>query len=85
MRAGAKRLKDAMHEVAHQIRAQAEQADSGSGHMNVAHRTNIKVATNVGQPNSTTQASATQIAPITQGSEDAEIRSAETGRTHHTD
>jgi len=41
-------------------------APAEGSHINVARRTNIKVAKNVGHDGGTTHASATQIAPITQ-------------------
>jgi hypothetical protein len=51
-----------MEQVADAVR----EAPAEGGHINVARRTNIKVAKNVGQEGGTTHVSATQVAPITQ-------------------
>jgi hypothetical protein len=50
------------------IRAAA--GDDGGSHINVARRTNIKVAKNIGHDGGTAHASATQGAPIEQHGED---------------
>ncbi|MGI8688446.1 MAG: hypothetical protein ACR2M3_07685 [Thermomicrobiales bacterium] len=57
------------------IRAAMQHAEIGAnasgeqaGSVNVARRANIKIATNVGEPNATADASATQVAPIRQTS-----------------
>lgn len=57
------------------IRAAMQHAETGTDQsgepassVNVARRANIKIATNVGEPNATADASATQIAPIRQTS-----------------
>jgi hypothetical protein len=60
-------------QIQHAIRAsvrhasdRVDAAESSAGTVKVAHRSNIKIATNVGEPHATTEASATQVAPIRQ-------------------
>lgn len=62
LRRGMKRVRNAADRV---VRAAAEGGDDGS-RINVARRTNIKVAKNVGHDDGTAHASATQHAPIIQ-------------------
>ncbi|MGI8854677.1 MAG: hypothetical protein ACR2JW_02915 [Thermomicrobiales bacterium] len=65
LKRGMKEVRDAAKRT---IREAAAGGDGGS-HINVARRTNIKVAKNVGQDDGTAHASATQEAPIEQHGE----------------
>jgi predicted site-specific integrase-resolvase len=65
LKRGMKEVRDAAKRT---IRAAAASSDGGS-HINVARRTNIKVAKNVGHDGGTAHASATQVAPIEQHGE----------------
>jgi len=56
----------AIAEAVEKIADGARDNTSGGSQINVARRTNIKVAKNVGQSDSDANASATQTAPITQ-------------------
>ena len=65
LKRGMRDVADAMKRVAHE--AHEAEAQGGDGtHINVARRTNIQVAKNVGHDGGTTHASAAQDAPITQ-------------------
>ncbi len=57
---------DAVSTFVDQIADAVRDAPADGSHINVARRTNIKVAANVGQEGRTTRASATQVASITQ-------------------
>ncbi|GEM_PF-3808066 len=62
LKRGMKQVRDAVDRV---MREATEGSQDGS-HINVARRTNIKVAKNVGHNGGTVHASATQDAPIVQ-------------------
>jgi hypothetical protein len=66
LKRGMKEVRDAAKRT---IRAAAA-GDDGGSHINVARRTNIKVAKNIGHDGGTAHASATQGAPIEQHGED---------------
>ncbi|MDQ2787927.1 MAG: hypothetical protein M3Y58_23330 [Chloroflexota bacterium] len=66
LKRGMNRVHDAVNQVA---RAAAKDAD-GHSHVNVARRTNIKVAKNVGHDGGTAHACATQVAPTEQHGDD---------------
>jgi hypothetical protein len=62
-------FKRGMRDVANAVKQAAHEAKQGGGdgsHINVARRTNIKVARNIGHDGGTAHASATQEAPIVQ-------------------
>ncbi len=65
LKRGMKEVRDAAKRT---IREAAARGNSGS-HINVARRTNIKIAKNVGHDDGTAHASATQVAPIEQHGE----------------
>ncbi|MDQ2785240.1 MAG: hypothetical protein M3Y58_09595 [Chloroflexota bacterium] len=66
---GMKRVRDAVNQV---VRETAKD-DNGQRHVNVARRTNIKVAKNSGHDGGMAHASATQVAPIEQhGTDDSQ-------------
>lgn len=66
LRRGMKQVRDAIDQVS---REAAKERDDRR-HINVARRTNIQVAKNVGHDSGTAHASATQIAPIVQHGDD---------------
>jgi len=69
LKRGMKRVHDAVNQV---VRETAK-GDGGHSTINVARRTNIRVAKNVGHDGGTAHASATQVAPIEQhGNDDAQ-------------
>lgn len=55
-----------LHHAADMAVREAAKGDDGHSHVNIARRTNIKVAKNVGHDGGTAHASATQVAPIEQ-------------------
>ncbi len=66
LKRGMKRVHDAVNQV---VRETAKD-DGGHSHVNVARRTNIKVAKNVGHDGGTAHACATQVAPTEQHGDD---------------
>ena len=70
LKRGMKEVRDAAKRT---IREAAAGSDGGS-HINVARRTNIKVAKNIGHDGGTAHASATQDAPIIQDGDGGEHR-----------
>ncbi len=66
LKRGMKQVRDAVEQVVHE----AAKDGADRSHINVARRTNIKVAKNVGHDGGTAHASATQVAPIEQHGED---------------
>ena len=65
-------LKRGMKEVRDAAKRTIREAGAGgdgSSHINVARRTNIKIAKNIGHGGGTAHASATQVAPIEQHAE----------------
>ena len=66
LKRGMKRVRAAVNQV---VRETAKDND-GHSHINVARRTNIKVAKNVGHDDGAAHASATQVAPIEQHGDD---------------
>jgi hypothetical protein len=65
LKRGNKEVRDA----AKRTMREAAAGGDGSSHINVARRTNIKVARNIGHDGGTAHASATQVAPIEQHGE----------------
>jgi predicted site-specific integrase-resolvase len=62
-------MKEVREAAKRTVRAAATGGDGGS-HINVARRTNIKVARNIGHDGGTAHASTTQVAPIEQHGDD---------------
>jgi hypothetical protein len=69
LKRGMKVVRDTVSRVVHE----AAQGEHDRDTINVARRTNIKIARNVGHDGGTAHASATQVAPIVQrGDDDSE-------------
>jgi hypothetical protein len=76
-------LKRGMRDVADAVKRVAHEASAGGekgSHINVAHRTNIRVARNIGQPGGTADAFAIQDAPIIQDGARATAEGTDPGR-----
>jgi hypothetical protein len=71
---GMRDVADAVKQVAHE----AETGGGGGSHVNVARRTNIKIARNIGQSGGTAHAFTSQDAPIVQ--DGARSEGTDTGR-----
>jgi predicted site-specific integrase-resolvase len=65
-----KRVMKEVRDAAKRAIREAAAGSDGGSHINVARRTNIKVAKNIGHNGGTARASATQVAPIEQHGED---------------
>ncbi len=61
-----KQIKRTIQAAVQHAETGADESGESVGRVNIAHRANIKIATNVGEPDTTTDASATQVAPIRQ-------------------
>lgn len=61
-----KQIQRTIQAAMRRTKTRADAAGQPAGHVNVARRANIKIATNVGEPDATTDASVTQVAPIRQ-------------------
>jgi len=68
LKRGMKQVRDAVEKVVHE----ATREGNDARHINVARRTNIKVAKNVGHDGGTAHASAIQHAPIVQDGSEAD-------------
>lgn len=77
LKRGMKQVRDAVSQTIHE----AAEGGNGGGRINVARRTNIKVAKNVGHRDGTVHASATQDAPIVQDGARADTGGTDSGHS----